>query len=474
MPATKIVATLGPATRSEDRIRELIRAGVDVFRINSSHAKPGEIPEWVRMVRKVSEELGAMIGILLDLQGPKIRLGTFENGGCELEKGSSFTITTKELVGNCERASTVYADFAKDVKPGDRVLLADGSIELLARANDGVAVECQVLSGGPISDKKGINLPGVRVSTPSLTKKDVADLREALTVGIDFVAISFVRCREDVLRLRHFLEQEEVSIPIVSKIEKPEAWQNLDAILQESDGVMVARGDLGVEMALEKVPAIQKAIIQRARQHGKFVITATQMLESMIQNSFPTRAEVSDVANAIYDGTDAVMLSAETSMGKNPIGTVQMMDKIITEAESAIRQKGFASAPTSVQELSQPQIIAQLAYEAAEMAKAVAIAVFSASGATGRLVSTFRSPVPVYVFTHSPDVARQLSINYGVRAVVVAPLESTDAMLAQVDRMLGERRSLNVRDCVIFVAGQPIGRKGTTNLLKLHRIGELR
>jgi len=452
----------------------LIRAGVDVFRINSSHAKPGEIPQWVQLVRKVSEELGAMIGILLDLQGPKIRLGTFENGGCELKEGTSFTITTKEVLGNCERASTVYADFAKDVKPGDRVLLADGSIELRARANDGVAVECEVVSGGPISDKKGINLPGVSVSTPSLTRKDVADLREALTVGVDFIALSFVRRREDVLRLRHFLEQEEASVPIVSKIEKPEAWQNLDAILQESDGVMVARGDLGVEMALEKVPAIQKAIIQRARQHGKFVITATQMLESMIHNSFPTRAEVSDVANAIYDGTDAVMLSAETSMGKNPIGTVQMMDKIITEAESAIRQKGFAPPPLTGEDLTQPQIIAQLAYEAAEMAKAAAIAVFSASGATGRLVSTFRSPVPVYVFTHSPDVARQLSVNYGVRAVVAPPLESTDAMLTEVDRMLGERRSLHVRDCVVFVAGQPIGRKGTTNLLKLHRIGELR
>lgn len=474
MPATKIVATLGPSTGSEEIIRELIRGGVDVFRINASHAKPGEIPRWVQLVRKVSEELGAMIGILLDLQGPKIRLGTFENGGCTLEKGTSFTITTKEVLGTCERASTVYADFAKDVKPGDRVLLADGSIELLARSNDGVAVETEVISGGPISDKKGINLPGVAVSTPSLTKKDIADLREALTAGIDFVAISFVRKREDVLRLRHFLEHEEASVPIVSKIEKPEAWENLDAILQESDGVMVARGDLGVEMALEKVPAIQKAIIQRARQHGKFVITATQMLESMIQNALPTRAEVSDVANAIYDGSDAVMLSAETSAGKHPIAAVQMMDRIITEAEEAIRQKGFVQPPPTVRELSEPQIIAQLAYEAAELVKAVAIAVFSASGATGRLVSTFRSPVPVYVFTHTPDVARQLSINYGVRAVVAPQLESTDAMLAQVDRMLGQRRSLKVRDCVVFVAGQPIGRKGTTNLLKLHRIGELR
>jgi pyruvate kinase len=474
MPATKIVATLGPSTRSEECVRELIKGGVDVFRINASHTKTGEIAQWVEMVRKLSAEAGAMIGVLLDLQGPKIRLGTFENGGCELQTGSSFTITTKEVVGNCERASTVYADFAKDVKAGDRVLLADGSIELRALASDGVAVETEVVSGGPISDKKGINLPGVRVSTPSLTKKDTADLREGLTAGIDFVAISFVRCREDVLRLRHFLEQEESSIPIVSKIEKPEAWQNLDAILQESDGVMVARGDLGVEMALEKVPAIQKAIIQRARQHGKFVITATQMLESMIQNALPTRAEVSDVANAIYDGTDAVMLSAETSAGRFPIAAVQMMDKIITEAESAIREKGFAPPPLTVRELSEPQIIAQLAYEAAEMAKAVAIAVFSASGATGRLVSTFRSPVPVYVFTHTADVARQMSVNYGVRAVVAPQLENTDAMLAQVDRMLGERRSLKRRDTVIFVAGQPIGRKGTTNLLKLHRIGELR
>jgi pyruvate kinase len=473
MPVTKIVATLGPSCRNEDAIADLIRAGVNVFRINASHAQNDDISQTIRLVRKVSEDLHYYAGVLLDLQGPKIRLGTFENGGCTLETGARFTITTQQIVGNCERASTVYADFAKDVKPEDRVLLADGSVELKALYSDGVEVLCEVVAGGPISDRKGINLPGVRVSTPSLTKKDMADLRQALEVGIDFVALSFVRRREDVLRLRHFLEENDASLPIVSKIEKPEAWQNLEAILEESDGVMVARGDLGVEMALEKVPAIQKEIIFQARRHGKYVITATQMLESMIHSPLPTRAEVSDVANAIYDGTDALMLSAETSVGKFPVEAVKMMAKIANEAEQSIKEHGFPPPP-EVGEMTHPRIIAHAAFQAAQMTNAAAICVFSVSGSSGRLVASLRPPVPVYVFTHSIEVARQLSVVYGVRALVTGHHESTDEMLTQMDLLLCERKSLKPRDCVVFVAGQPIGRKGTTNLLKLHRVGELR
>lgn len=473
MPTTKILATLGPSSESGQIIRELIRVGVSAFRINASHAQPEEIRRRILDVRAAAAEMGEHIGVLLDLQGPKIRLGLFEGGGCRLEKGARFTITTQSVLGNHERASTNYADFAQDVQPGDRILLADGAVELRALSSDGVEVVTEVIAGGAIGDRKGINLPGVAVSTPSLTKKDMADLRAALEVGIDFVALSFVRRREDVLRLRHFIEEHEQQIPIVAKIEKPEGWQNLDAILEESDGVMVARGDLGVEMALEKVPPIQKAIIQRARERAKFVITATQMLESMVHAAAPTRAEVSDVANAIYDGTDAVMLSAETSAGRYPVEAARMMARIAEEAECAIRRRGFHPIEKDGN-LTHPQIMAHAAFRTAQMVKAAAIVVFSASGATGRLVSSYRPPVPIYVFTHREETARRLALSYGVRAIVVPQLESTDAMLAQMDRILSESGSIKPRDCVVFVAGQPIGRTGTTNLLKLHVIGELR
>ncbi|HYZ87380.1 MAG TPA: pyruvate kinase, partial [Bryobacteraceae bacterium] len=281
MRTTKILATLGPATDSPEAIRSMLQAGVDVFRLNASHGVQQDHERRIDWVREVAAELNILPGILLDLQGPKIRLGTFENGGCELTTGSRFAITTEQVNGTCERASVSYKEFAKDVKVGDRVLLADGSVELRVVQKTNTDTVCEVVSGGPISDRKGINLPGVDVSSPSLTKKDIADLRWGLQKGIDFVALSFVRRREDVVKLRGFLEEAEAPVPVVAKIEKPEGWKNLDAILEESDGVMVARGDLGVEMALEKVPFIQKSIIERARKHGKFVITATQMLESM-------------------------------------------------------------------------------------------------------------------------------------------------------------------------------------------------
>ncbi|MCC6389909.1 MAG: pyruvate kinase [Bryobacterales bacterium] len=473
MPTTKIVATLGPSSRSGQAIHDLIVAGVNVFRINASHARTGEISDLISAVRKIAGELGTNTSILLDLQGPKIRLETFENGQCVLEKGAEFTITTESVAGTCRRASTTYKEFATDVKPEDRILLADGSVELRALSSDGVQVLCEVVAGGPISDRKGINLPGVKLSTPSLTKKDMADLREGLQAGTDFVALSFVRVREDVLRLRHFLDENDASIPIVAKIEKPEGWENFDSILGESDGVMVARGDLGVEMAVEKVPAIQKEIIRKARRKAKFIITATQMLESMIQSPFPTRAEVSDVANAIYDGTDAVMLSAETSVGQYPVEAVRMMARIANETEISVRRKGFPPLHP-VPGMTDPQIIAHVAIEAAQLVNATAIVVFSASGSSGRLLSSYRPPVPVYVFTHTHEVARQITVNFGIRPVVAPQLGSTDEMLSQVDKMLCERRSLKPKDTVVFVAGQPIGRKGTTNMLKIHRVGELR
>ncbi|MBC8167909.1 MAG: pyruvate kinase, partial [Bryobacteraceae bacterium] len=342
---TKIVATLGPVTDTPEQIRALVDAGVDVFRMNASHGTQEDHGRRIEIVRKIEADLGIHIGILLDLQGPKIRLGTFEGGGTELPTGGQFRITTDQVTGTAERASTTYKDFVKDVQPGNRVLLADGTVGMKCISKTDTDAICEVLHGGPIFDRQGINLPGAEISASSLSKKDIADLRFGLQAGVDIVALSFVRKRDDVLRLRMYLEEADAHVMVVSKIEKPEAWLNLDAILEESDGVMVARGDLGVEMALEKVPFVQKSIIERARKHGKFVITATQMLESMVNSPVPTRAEVSDVANAIYDGTDAVMLSAETSKGKYPVEAAAMMARISIESEERLREGGFKETP---------------------------------------------------------------------------------------------------------------------------------
>ncbi len=471
MTNTKIIATLGPATESQEKIEELILAGVDVFRLNASHGSAEERIEVIGRIRRAEREVGQHIGILLDLQGPKIRLGRFAGGKAFLEEGGTFTITTEEVLGDSSRASTTYADFAKDLKPGDRVLLADGTLELEVTGGDGTAVRCLVKRGGWLSDRKGINLPGAQLSTPSLTRADMANLQSGLEAGIDLVAMSFVRKASDVLRLRLFMEEKGANLPIIAKIEKPEAVAQIKDIINESDGLMVARGDLGVEMALEQVPFIQKSIIDQSRRAGKFVITATQMLESMIESPVPTRAEVSDVANAIYDGTDAVMLSAETSIGKYPVEAVRMMDRTAKQAEESLRQMGFPDPPERKSN-THAEIVAQLAYHAAKLAKAAAIVVFTASGSSARLVSRFRPPVPIFAFTQSDRVARALSIVYGVKPVIAPDLTSTDEMMSQMDLMLVERGWVNGRDSVVFVAGQPIGRPGTTNLVKLHRVGE--
>ena len=468
MPNARIVATLGPSSDSKETMHQLLDAGVNVFRINASHGTTEQHGVMVCAVRTAASEAGVYAGILFDLQGPKIRLGKFENGGCTLAAGSGFTITTEPLLGNCDRASTGYAAFARDVKPGNRILLADGAIELRALASDGVAVRTEVVHGGPISDHKGINLPGVQVSIPSLTEKDLADLDFGLKAGVDFVALSFVRSAEDVRQLRARVGDRPVNI--IAKIEKQEGWENIDAILDVADGVMVARGDLGVELALEKVPRIQKAIIRRARYRGRFVITATQMLESMIENPTPTRAEVSDVANAIYDGTDAVMLSAETSVGKYPVEAVRFMTRIATETEASLRARGYQDPPHSASP-ENAEIVADAAYHAAREAKVAAIVVFTASGSSARLVSRYRPPVPILAITPYETTARRLSVNYGVKALLAPDVTSTDEMLAQMDRRLMEGGYLKAGDAVVFVAGQPVGRPGTTNLMKLHRIG---
>jgi pyruvate kinase len=453
MTNTKIVATLGPGTASEAMIRKLLEAGADVFRLNASHGSIEQRAECVKLIRAAAGEMGCNTGILLDLQGPKIRLGTFEGGSAQLEEGGEFVITTEEI-------------------QGDGVLLADGALELKVIDSDGIKARCRVVTGGAISDKKGINLPGVPLSTPSLTRRDMENLQSGIEAGVDLVALSFVRRSSDVLRLRLFLEEKGANLPIIAKIEKPEAVENIKDILAESDGVMVARGDLGVECPMENVPFIQKSIIEQARRAGKFVITATQMLESMIENPFPTRAEVSDIANAIYDGTDAVMLSAETSVGKYPVEAVRMMDRTALHAEQSIRKQGFRELPHR-EYVTHAEIVADAAYQAARLAGAQAIVVFSASGTSARLVARFRPPVPIITFTPSVQAARSLSVVFGIKSIIAPQMASTDEMMAQMDRELLDRGMVKPRDSVVFVAGQPIGRPGTTNMMKLHRVGEI-
>ncbi len=468
MPNTKIVATLGPATEAPGILDQLFAAGVDVFRLNASHGTPEQHAASIQAVRAVARERRAYPGILLDLQGPKIRLGAFEGGGCILQSGAAFTITTETVMGTAEMASTSYGNFARDVKPGDRILLADGAVELRAVASDEVAVRAEVVTGGAIGDHKGINLPGVKVSIPSLTEKDLNDLHFALNEGVDIIALSFVRTAADVQHLRNRLGGRPVVI--VAKVEKPEAWDNIEAILNVTDGVMVARGDLGVETALEKVPRIQKSIIRRARRKGKFVITATQMLESMIERPSPTRAEVSDVANAIYDGTDAVMLSAETSVGKYPVEAVKYMARIAAESEASLRSKGYQDPPHQPQPAN-PEILADAAYHAAKESDAAAIVVFTSTGSSARLVSRYRPPVSIFAITPHDTTARQLAVNYGVTPILAPDVSSTDEMLCQMDRVLVEGGYLKQGQLVVFLAGQPVGRPGTTNLMKLHRVG---
>ena len=467
MANAKIVVTLGPASDSPETVAALIHAGAQIFRLNASHGEWAQHSKRIQTVREAEKATGQAVGILLDLQGPKIRLGKFTEGKCTLQTGARFTITTEEMLGDEKAASTTYKLFAQDVKRGDRVLLNDGAVTLRARSTNGVSVDFDVVQGGPIGNQKGINLPGVKVSAPSLTEKDLADLKAGMAENVDFVAISFVRNAADVRAVREHMGATRV--PVIAKIEKPEAVHEIDGILDVANGIMVARGDLGVEMSLEMVPPIQKKLIALARRHKRFVITATQMLESMIENPNPTRAEVSDVANAIYDGTDAVMLSAETSVGKYPVAAVEYMTRIAAETERGLRQSD-ASNILDLSDTSDSDIVAEAAFLAARAAEVQGIVVFTEFGYSARLISRLRPPVKIIAMSSSIDVVRRLLINYGVIPVLAPEVTSTDEMLGQMDSLLVERGLLCSGDKVVFVAGTPVGRAGSTNLMKLHRV----
>jgi len=465
----KIVCTLGPATSSPERVRALVAAGMDVARLNLSHGTHEEHASVYREVRAASDEAGRAVALLADLQGPKIRLDTFEDGGVTLKAGDRFVITTEPGVEGDERmAGTTYAALARDVTPGATVLIDDGRVRLRVDGTDGTRVTTTVLEGGRVSDHKGINLPGVRVSAPSLGEKDREDLRFALSLRVDLVAVSFVRGPEDMADVQAVMEEAGARLPVVAKIEKPEAVDRLGSIVRAFDGLMVARGDLGVETALETVPLVQKRAVRLAREHGKPVIVATQMLDSMIQHSNPTRAEASDVANAVLDGADALMLSGETSVGEHPVAAVETMARIIRAAES----QGFSALPhLRRRPETRAEAIALNAVRIAEDLHAVALVAFTETGATARHVAAHRNAIPLLAFTSQSEVRSRLALLWGCETFVVPRMRTTDEMVIQVDRALLELGRGRPGDHVVIVAGTPPGTAGSTNTLRVHRLG---
>jgi pyruvate kinase len=465
----KIVCTLGPATSSSARVRELIAAGMDVARLNFSHGTREEHAAVYREVRAASDEAGKAVGVLVDLQGPKIRLGLFEEGGVTLQAGQSFTITTEpDVEGTSELAGTTYAALAHDVTAGATVLIDDGRVRLRVEDSDGVRVRTTVLEGGRISDHKGINLPGVKVSAPCMSEKDREDLRFALSLGVDMIALSFVRDAADVADVHAVMDELGTRLPVIAKIEKPEAVDLLGPIVRAFDGLMVARGDLGVEIPLEQVPLVQKRCVRLAREHGKPVIVATQMLDSMIHHSHPTRAEASDVANAVLDGADALMLSGETSVGEYPIAAVETMARIIEAAEP----QGLATLPRIRRRPeTRPEALALNAVRIAEDLHAVALVAFTETGATARHMAAHRDEIPLLAFTSRPEVRSRLALLWGAETFVVPRVEHTDEMVAQVDRALLDLGRGQPGDFVIIVAGTPPGTAGSTNTLRVHKLG---
>ena len=469
---SKIVCTLGPATNSPRMIRRLIEAGMDVARLNFSHGTQETHAQSIAMVHAAAAELGKTVGILADLQGPKIRTGALAGGGTvTLRGGQQFIITTARILGDSTRVNTTFRPLPREVKSGDRILLSDGLIELRVEKVRGHEVICRVVNGGLLGEHKGINLPGVKLRVPALTPKDREDLRFALSHNVDFIAASFVRRPEDVLLAKALIRRAKKDTPVIAKLEKPEAIENLEGILRVSDGVMVARGDLGVEMNPETVPVVQKNIIARAREFRRPVITATQMLESMTQNPRPTRAEASDVANAIFDGSDAVMLSAESASGKYPIEAVSMMARIIHEAEASIQE--YPRPTTSQEQLKVAETVAELVCHASRELHMKLIAIFTHSGFTARLVSRYRPLVPIVAFSPEASTRRRMSLLWGVTSRGISDIKKIDGLAEVAEKRLLEERLVKKGDVIGIVAGTPMGIRGTTNFMKFHVIGSL-
>ena len=463
----KIVCTIGPSSADREMIFSLIKNGMDVARLNFSHGDYATHKRAIKFIRDGSRRYNKPVAILQDLQGIKIRVGLIEGGAVELKKGRTLLLMSGEGTGNQEKLFISYPALLKDAKRGDRVLLDDGLIQLSVLGRTGGALRARVLEGGMLKDRKGVNLPGVNISVKSFTEKDEKDLLLGISMGVDYVAISFVRDANDVRKVKNWLKKKKQQIPVIAKIEKPEALNNIGEILSEVDGIMVARGDLGVEIPSEEVPLIQKALIDSANKKGKIVITATQMLESMTEHLRPTRAETTDVANAVLDGTDALMLSAETATGKYPVDAIKMMDRIIKHTElikegepSYIRGNTFAEAT------------ADAACGAAEDVKAKVIVAFTRSGSTARLVSKFRPGIPIIAYTPDKKIKNRMCFYWGVTPKIMRLLATTDEMIIEVEKSLVKERIVKKGDRIVIISSSPLSTLGKTNFMKLHRIGE--
>jgi pyruvate kinase len=465
----KIVCTLGPAVDTPEMIRHLVESGMDVARLNMSHGNHEDHRRRYDLVRQASDATGHGVGIIADLQGPKIRLETFTDGKARLNEGAEFVITTRRVNGDSSICGTTYKGLPGDVAEGDPILVDDGKLRLRVVKVEREDVTTRVEVGGKVSDHKGLNLPGVAVSVPALSEKDVDDLRWALRTSVDFIALSFVRSGDDVDEVRRIMREEGVSLPVIAKIEKPQAIDNLDDVISAFDAFMVARGDLGVECPLEDVPFLQKRVIEKARRNAKPVIVATQMLESMITNPAPTRAEASDVANAVLDGADAVMLSGETSVGEYPIETVETMARIIASTEDHELAK---MAAIDWQPLTRGGVIAKAAAEVADRVDAKYLVAFTQSGDSARRASRYRGRIPLLAFTPEARVRSQLSLTWGVETFLTNSVEHTDEMVRQVDEALLAIGRVEQGDQVVIIAGSPPGIPGSTNALRIHRMGD--
>ncbi len=470
MKATKIVCTIGPSSQNEEVLRKMVEAGMNVARLNMSHGSYEFHQKTIRNVRSISKKTGKHIGILLDLQGPKIRTGKQIKETIELKKGELLKLTTEDITGNWEMLSINYKQLPDEAKPGEKILLDDGNIELKILEIENRIITCRILNGGTIRSFRGINLPDTAISTPSLTEKDIQDLAFGLDKDVDFVALSFVRKAEDITDLKSRINKAGKDIFVVAKIEKPEAIENIDAIIAVTDGIMVARGDLGAETSPQEVPILQKSIIRKCNYANKPVITATQMLESMISKPRPTRAEANDVANAIFDGTDAVMLSGETAMGEYPVEAVTIMSHIAQRTEREVNNHNLAHEIYSHKEGTETtaEAVCYAGCELCRSIKSTYIAGFSLSGATIQRISGYRPPKPILGMSPSDKILQRASLFWGVRAVKIDHVESTDALLKHTNNILTKTGLCTPGDRIVTISGSPLHRGVSTNMIKVH------
>jgi pyruvate kinase len=469
MRRAKIVCTLGPAVESIEKITELIDAGMNMARLNLSHGSHDEHQKRLDLVRAAAKKANKAVAILVDLQGPKIRLGKFSSGPHELSRGDTFTITTDDIAGTKDKVSTTYKGLPGDCKAGDAIMIDDGKVSVQVVQVKGNDVITKVIQPGMVSNNKGINLPGVAVSLPALSEKDIADLRWGLKAGVDFIALSFVRTAADIKDIHKIMAEVGVKVPVIAKIEKPQAVENLQEIVDAFDGIMVARGDLGVELPIEDVPMVQKRCITMARESAKPVIVATQMLDSMISNSQPTRAEATDCANAVLDGADALMLSGETSVGDFPIDAVKVMARIIERTEEVALDQ---IPPLKHSPATKAGAITKAATEVGLTVGAKYLVAFTQSGDSARRMSRLRSPIPMLALTPEIGTYNRLALSWGVESLLTATVNHTDEMVMQVDTILIESKRVKIGDLVLIVAGSPPGIPGSINAMRVHKIGD--